>query len=214
MEAIANGAESAPDAHHNRPHRSRYGHSWRSRCRTIVAETGLRSLEAQTESNRRTVEIEESVERLAPPTAKSAFLPDTSVCGRELETEAQTRGAEIIGCFCDCRKGRPHNGDRIFRPAFGRVRACKTGSGSAQSRRVRNPPKQPWRTPARQARNVLANRIDTTLCTGETGILFLGMYSLEGLLDQDMAYSGRTVFSLTKGAVDEPSQDGFLLRTR
>ena len=155
--------------------------------------------------DKRWTEIEEIVERLLPPRGKVRLYQDgLPVCGRELEIveELANQGSRNHRLLLQLiEKGAVIMGTEssdLLLEEYERVKQAlvlqnvhrggcseilQSGRGDCLLDR-RN--------------RFIAYRINTTLCTGETGILFLGMlHSLENLLDKDInvIYPGAPPFA-------------------
>ena len=144
--------------------------------------------------DKRWTEIEEIVERLPLPSGKVRLYQDgLPVCGRELEIveELANRGSRnhrlllyLIG------KGAVIMGTEysdLLLEEYERVKQAlvlqnvRRGGGSEILQSGRDDSLLDRRN------RFIADRINTTLCAGETGVLFLGMlHSLENLLDKDI----------------------------
>lgn len=144
--------------------------------------------------DKRWTEIEESVERLLPTRGKIRLYQDgLPVCGRELEivTELANQGSRNHRLLLrliekDAVIMGTESSDLLLEE-YERVKQAmvlqnvRRGAGSKILQSGHGDSLLDRRN------RFIADRINTTLCTDETGILFLGMlHSLEDLLDKDI----------------------------
>ncbi len=144
--------------------------------------------------DKRWTEIEEIVERLPLPRGKVRLYQDgLPVCGRELEIveELANQGSRNHRLLLRLiEKGAVIMGTEspdLLLEEYERVKQAlvlqnvRRGGGSEILQSGRGDSLLDRRN------RFIADRINTTLCAGETGVLFLGMlHSLENLLDKDI----------------------------
>ena len=145
--------------------------------------------------DKRWTEIEESVERLLPLRGKVRLYQDgLPVCGRELEivSELANQGSRNHRLLLRLiEKGAVLMGtesSELLLEEYERVKQALVLQNLRRGGPPEIPPNGRGDSLLDRRNRFIANRINTTLCGGETGILFLGMlHSLEDLLDRDIS---------------------------